>query len=161
MKYFLSIACALFLIGCGNSADTTASTTPTEPATATTTVPEANPQPATVTEEPAAPAAAVEAPAPAPSPVTTPAAPAAQAPSTDAAALFGQKCVSCHGAKGEKAALGKSQIINTLNEQQIKDALTGYQAGTYGREMKAVMQGQAKALNAAQIDALAKYIPTL
>jgi len=79
----------------------------------------------------------------------------------DPAVVFGQKCASCHGAKGEKAALGKSQIIADRTEQQIKDALTGYQGGTYGKEMKTLMQGQVKALTPEQIDALAKYIPTL
>ena len=63
--------------------------------------------------------------------------------------------------KGEKAALGKSAIIADFSEQQVKEALKGYQAGTYGKEMKALMQGQAKGLNDAQIDALAKHISTL
>lgn len=79
----------------------------------------------------------------------------------DAATLFAQKCASCHGAKAEKAALNKSQIIANFSEAQIKEALKGYQNGTYGKEMKAVMQGQAKGLNDAQIDALASYVSGL
>lgn len=82
-------------------------------------------------------------------------------PPSDGELLFVQKCVSCHGMKGEKSALGKSQIIANLTEKQIKDALIGYQEGTYGKEMKGLMQGQVKALELEQIDALAKHIATL
>lgn len=158
MKYLLSLSCALLLIGCSESTDTTASATPAEPAVTATNAPETVPASPTATEEAAAPTTtpvntSTQAPAAVPA--------VSETPSGDAASLFGQKCVSCHGTKGEKAALGKSQIISGMNEQQIKDALKGYQTGTYGKEMKAVMQGQAKGLNDAQIDALSKYIPTL
>jgi cytochrome c553 len=79
----------------------------------------------------------------------------------DATTLFAQKCASCHGTKAEKSALNKSQVIAGWKDTQIKDALKGYQSGTYGKEMKALMQGQAKGLSDAQIDALATYISTL
>ncbi|MGZ5208146.1 MAG: c-type cytochrome, partial [Sulfuricurvum sp.] len=79
----------------------------------------------------------------------------------DGKALYAQKCVSCHGMKAEKSALGKSQIIANFTEQQTKDALKGYQDGSYGKEMKGLMQGQVKSLNLEQIDALAHYITTL
>ncbi len=156
MKIILSIACVLFLLGCSESASQAPST---EMLSATTVVEnnlsasEQTPTPGTTTVE--QPSAAVsESPV-----VEKPAIPTDVA--VDAATLYGQKCVSCHGAKAEKAALGKSQIIATLSEIQIKDALKGYQAGTYGKEMKALMQGQAKALSDPQIDALAKYISAL
>lgn len=77
---------------------------------------------------------------------------------TDGASLFGQQCASCHGVKGEKSALGKSQIIANLTQGQITQALKGYQAGTYGKEMKAIMQGKAKGLNDDQIKVLSDYI---
>ncbi|MBN2870195.1 MAG: c-type cytochrome [Campylobacterales bacterium] len=83
------------------------------------------------------------------------------AAAVDGAVVFAQKCASCHGMKAEKAALGKSQVIAGWDQQQTKDALKGYQAGTYGKEMKTLMQGQAKALSDAQIDALAKHISGL
>jgi cytochrome c553 len=154
MKSLISITCALLLLGCNN-----------EPQNNETTQ-EATPPPVTVeknvTEAPAEPSAA---PSPAPSetqPTVAPAAPiAAPTASVDGAALYAQKCASCHGPKAEKAALNKSQIIANFNESQVKEALKGYQAGTYGKEMKALMQGQAKALDDAQIDALAKHIATL
>lgn len=79
----------------------------------------------------------------------------------DGSTLFGQKCASCHGSKAEKSALGKSQIIAGWSVQQIEDALNGYREGTYGKEMKAIMQGQAKGLSHDQQNALAKFISTL
>jgi cytochrome c553 len=79
----------------------------------------------------------------------------------DGKAIFTQKCVSCHGVKAEKSALNKSQIIANFSEAQIKDALKGYQAGTYGKEMKGIMQGQVKTFDDTQIEALAHYISTL
>jgi len=159
MKSFISVVCALFILGCGNNS------TPTETADAEATPVTAEAIP--VTEE----ATAVNTtPVEQPVPVVTPAvAPIKEVTppkvstnaSIDAGALFGQKCASCHGAKAEKAALNKSQIIAQFSEAQVKEALKGYQAGTYGKEMKALMQGQAKALDDAQIDALAKYIANL
>ena len=79
----------------------------------------------------------------------------------DASALYGTKCASCHGAKAEKPALGKSQVIAGWSASKIEEALHGYQAGTYGKEMKALMAGQAKSLRGEQIKSLAKYISTL
>lgn len=79
----------------------------------------------------------------------------------DASALYGEKCASCHGARAEKPALGKSQVIAGWSASQVEDALHGYQSGSYGKEMKALMIGQAKSLSAEQIKSLAKYISTL
>lgn len=79
----------------------------------------------------------------------------------DASALYGEKCASCHGAKADKPALGKSQVIAKWPASQIEEALHGYQSGSYGKEMKALMQGQAKSLSSEEIKSLAKYISTL
>lgn len=158
MKSLISIACALLLLGCSNDTQTGATATPTTPSS---TVIEENvsadaPTAAAPTETAVAP---VEKPTPAIPAASTPAVqPAAATASVDGGALYSQKCASCHGAKAEKAALNKSQIIANFDEGQIKEALKGYQAGTYGKEMKALMQGQAKGLNDAQIDALAKHV---
>lgn len=140
MKFVIPFLCLLFLIGCSDNQ-------PTEKtSTADTTTPvEVNQT--SMSENNAS------------STQTTVA--AASTPSVDGSVLFAQKCVSCHGAKAEKSALNKSKIIADFSEVQIKEALKGYQNGTYGKDMKAVMQGQAKGLNDAQIDALAKYISTL
>lgn len=85
----------------------------------------------------------------------------AQQSKIDASALFGEKCASCHGSKAEKPALGKSQVIAGWSASQIEEALHGYQSGSYGKEMKALMAGQAKSLTSEQIKSLAKYISTL
>jgi len=149
MKIFIPVLCSLLLIGCSESAPKQSSAS-NESQEISTPLAEENSSaaaPAEQNETVAAPAAAAPA--------------AVENASVGANALFSQKCASCHGGKAEKSALNKSQIIATLSEQQITDALKGYQNGTYGREMKALMQGQAKALNDAQIDALAKYISAL
>lgn len=66
-------------------------------------------------------------------------------------------CASCHGNEGEKVALGKSKIMNQLTKQEIIDALKGYQNGTYGGSMKAVMLGQVKNLTPEEIEELAQF----
>jgi cytochrome c553 len=71
---------------------------------------------------------------------------------------FETQCASCHGAKGEKSALGKSKIIKDMSKSEIKAALIGYQKGTYGGAMKALMQGNVKKLNSAQIGTIANQI---
>lgn len=162
MKSFISAVCALFIFGCSNDS------TPVENTSTAPAVLETN----TTITEPAALETAVEqstlseqtAPAPAATVVPKPEAAAPKAPiaaNIDGGALYSQKCASCHGAKADQSALKKSQIIAQFSESQIKEALKGYQAGTYGKEMKALMQGQAKGLNDAQINALAQYISTL
>lgn len=70
-------------------------------------------------------------------------------------------CKSCHGALGEKVAMGKSKVIADLNATQIESALRGYKDGSYGGVMKALMRGQVMRLSAEDIKALAEYIPTL
>ncbi|NWF66652.1 MAG: c-type cytochrome [Campylobacterales bacterium] len=78
----------------------------------------------------------------------------------DGAALFG-KCASCHGAKGEKAALGKSQIIAGWDAAKTETALKGYKDGSYGGAMKNLMKGQVATLSDDDVKALATYIATL
>lgn len=75
----------------------------------------------------------------------------------DGAALY-KKCTACHGATGEKKALGKSAVIKGWEVQKTVAALKGYQDGTYGGAMKGLMKGQVKSLDDAQIEALAKFI---
>ncbi|AXH14235.1 c-type cytochrome [Malaciobacter mytili] len=67
-------------------------------------------------------------------------------------------CASCHGAKAEKAALGKSQIIAGWDEAKTIAALKGYKDGSYGGAMKGVMKGQVARLSDADIADLAKQI---
>ena len=68
------------------------------------------------------------------------------------------KCAGCHGATGEKAALGKSKIIKDMPKAEFVAALKGYQDGTYGGAMKGLMAGQVKGLDDATIQAITDQI---
>ena len=68
------------------------------------------------------------------------------------------KCAGCHGADGEKAALGKSKIIKDMSKEDYVASLKGYQDGTDGGPMKGLMVGQVKGLDDAAIQALADQI---
>ena len=96
----------------------------------------------------------------APDETSQPAKEAAELTQADGTAIF-SKCVSCHGAKAEKSALNKSRIIAGWPKEQIVDALTGYQNGSYGGAMKTLMAGQVKPLSPKDIEAVAQYISTL
>ncbi len=76
---------------------------------------------------------------------------------SDGAGLY-KKCASCHGAKGEKKALGKSAPIAGWDVAKTTGALKGYKDGSYGAAMKGLMKGQVTSLSDADIDALATYI---
>ena len=68
------------------------------------------------------------------------------------------KCAGCHGANGEKAALGKSKIIKDLSKADFVSALKGYQAGTYGGAQKGLMVGQVKDMTEATMNEIAGTI---
>ena len=78
----------------------------------------------------------------------------------DGAAIF-KKCVSCHGPKAEKQALGKSHVIQGWSADKIEAALHGYKDGSYGGPMKALMKGQVAPMSDADIKAVAEYISGL
>ncbi|WP_041955929.1 c-type cytochrome [Sulfurospirillum arsenophilum] len=78
----------------------------------------------------------------------------------DAETLF-KTCATCHGAKAEKSALNKSQIIAGWDAAKITAALNGYKEGTYGGPLKGTMTPQVKNLSADDIKALAGYISTI
>lgn len=82
---------------------------------------------------------------------------AAATAATLSAASFAA-CAGCHGANGEKAALGKSQVIAGWDVAKTEAALKGYKDGTYGGPMKGVMKGQVARLSDADITALANII---
>jgi len=67
-------------------------------------------------------------------------------------------CASCHGANGEKKALGKSKVIAEMSKADIVAALNGYKDGTYGGPMKGLMKGQVAKLSAADITAISEKI---
>ncbi|MDD2383841.1 MAG: c-type cytochrome [Sulfurospirillaceae bacterium] len=68
------------------------------------------------------------------------------------------KCIACHGAAGEKSALNKSMIIKDLSKDAFIASMKGYKAGTYGKEMKAMMKAQVATLTDAQIEEIANFI---
>lgn len=76
---------------------------------------------------------------------------------SSATALY-TKCVQCHGANGEKVALGKSKIIKDMSKADFTAAMKGYQDGSYGGAMKAVMKPQAAGLSEADIQEIADFI---
>ncbi|WP_072680724.1 c-type cytochrome [Arcobacter sp. LA11] len=69
-----------------------------------------------------------------------------------------QKCVGCHGANGEKVALGKSKVIKDMTKAEFIAAMKGYKDGSYGGPMKGLMKGQSAGLSDADIEAIANQI---
>jgi len=79
----------------------------------------------------------------------------------DGAATFA-KCAGCHGANGEKAALGKSAIIKGQDAAKTIEDLNGYKAGTLNQHgMGALMKGQVAGLDDAAIKEVADYIAAM
>jgi len=79
----------------------------------------------------------------------------------DGGALY-QKCGACHGLKGEKAALGKSEVINGWSADKTLEALKGYKAGTRNiHGMGAIMKGQMATLSDGDMKVLADHIAGL
>ncbi len=76
------------------------------------------------------------------------------------AALY-KKCAGCHGAKGEKKALGKSKVIGGTAAADTVKALKGYKDGSFGGAQKGLMKGQVATLSDADIEALGAYIEGL
>ena len=68
------------------------------------------------------------------------------------------KCIGCHGANGEKVALGKSKIIKDMTKADFIAAMKGYKDGSYGGPMKGLMKGQVAPLSDADIEAIANQI---
>ncbi len=77
-----------------------------------------------------------------------------------AEALF-KTCASCHGLKGEKEALGKSQVITGWDKDRVIKALNGYKDGSYGGVMKNLMKTHVETKSPEQIEVLADYISKL
>ena len=165
MKILLPVLSTLLLLGCtgddNQPAQKAATSAPQETVEKTV---EAAPAaaPAPTTPEPAEPVttdapketatqeavSAVKAEAPAP----------VAEPSANGATLFKQKCATCHGQSAEKSALNVSEVIAGWEVSRTVDALNGYKAGTYGKNMKGMMQGQVKMISDSEIKALAEFI---
>lgn len=66
------------------------------------------------------------------------------------------KCAGCHGADGTKTA--QSKALKGMSAEAFTKAMEGYKAKKFGGPKKAVMEGQAAALSADDIKALAAYV---
>ena len=79
----------------------------------------------------------------------------------DGAAAFA-KCVGCHGANGEKSALGKSAIIKGQDAAKTIEQLNGYKAGTLNvHGMGGLMKVQVASMDEATIKEVADYIAAM
>jgi cytochrome c553 len=73
-----------------------------------------------------------------------------------AAELYLKSCKRCHGVDGSNAAM--SRALKGMPAEEVKVALLGYKAQTYGGKKKAMMERAIKPLSDAEIEALATYI---
>jgi len=72
------------------------------------------------------------------------------------------KCVGCHGAKAERKALGKSDVIAGWDVAKTEEALKAYKAGTKNDQgMGGIMKAQVASYSDADIKAVAEYIHSL
>ena len=79
----------------------------------------------------------------------------------DGAALY-KKCAGCHGANGEKKALGKSGILLGRSSAALEESIKGYKAGTLNKNgMGGLMKGQVASYSDADIKAVADFISGL
>ena len=73
-----------------------------------------------------------------------------------------KKCAGCHGAAGEKKALGKNAIINNNSEEEIVSFLEAYKRGERNEyTMGSLMRGQVANLTTEDIKSVAAYIKSL
>jgi cytochrome c len=75
--------------------------------------------------------------------------------------LYAKNCKGCHGADGAKVAMGMTRPLNALTLDEVKAALAGYKAGTYGGEKKAMMERVVKPMSDADLEALATHVDSL
>ena len=73
-----------------------------------------------------------------------------------AAERYAKSCKSCHGVDGSNAAM--SRALKGMSAEELKTALLGYKAQTYGGKKKAMMERVIKPLSDGEIEALADYI---
>jgi len=72
------------------------------------------------------------------------------------------KCVACHGANFEKAALNKSGIVKGQKAAAIEASLKAYKAGTQNKAgMGNLMKGQVATMSDADIKTAAAYIAAI
>jgi len=83
--------------------------------------------------------------------------------SASGSTLYKQKCKSCHGAKADKKAMGKSRAISAMSAKSIQKAMHDYSSGKR-KSMSFVMkvkQDFVKHHSKKELCALATYIHSL
>ncbi|OCL83035.1 c-type cytochrome [Arcobacter porcinus] len=78
----------------------------------------------------------------------------------DAKNLY-KACSSCHGEKGEFAALGVSKPINSFSKEELLISFYGYIDGTYGGSFKNIMKPHLETKSKEELELLAEYIVDL
>lgn len=79
--------------------------------------------------------------------------------SQDGASLY-KSCQGCHGAQGEKMAMGVGHPLKGQSAEDLLKKMHGYKDGSYGDGKKAVMENMLKRFDDAQLKALADHIAT-
>ena len=79
----------------------------------------------------------------------------------DGAATFRTYCQSCHGTDGSRAPAPGITPIKGQNAADLVKMLEGYQEGTFGGQMKQVMEGVARRLTDVQIRSVSDYVSNL
>ncbi len=70
-------------------------------------------------------------------------------------------CSSCHGADGEKKALGVGIVIAGQSKEELIIKMQGYKDGSYGGNMKEKMIPKATMLTDKQIETVSEYISSM
>lgn len=86
---------------------------------------------------------------------------AASAMADAGADLYAKSCKGCHGADGHVVAMGMTRPLNSLSPEEVRKALSGYKAGTYGGPKKAMMERVVKPMSDADLEALAVHVDSL
>ncbi|MFV0349447.1 MAG: c-type cytochrome [Halodesulfovibrio sp.] len=77
--------------------------------------------------------------------------------SQDGASLY-KACQGCHGAQGEKLAMGVGAPLKGQSAEDLSKKMHGYKDGSYGHAKKAVMENLMKRFDDAQIQVLSDHI---
>ena len=77
----------------------------------------------------------------------------------DGAAVYKEKCFSCHGEKAVKPALNKSVVIAGWDAAKTIASMNGYK-NDVGGPMKAIMKPIVSGMNDDEIAAVAATIPS-
>ena len=78
----------------------------------------------------------------------------------DGAKIY-QKCIACHGEKGEKYAMGQSRRLVNLTANTLVDRLRSYRDAPAKSKTVKIMQAQVKYFDDQHFDVVVAYIKTL